>query len=390
MNKSTLHFLLASIGVLLFLSCKKVEEEPIPSFKLQKVRSSTAISQNATYYPRVLGDKVWCTGDGKMTNISCLDASVRSISGPNYLSIKNGAQYSVTYTGSNTKNLYYFNWKNQVWVNPFTAPDGQYIDQCFETEVFGDLLPFVTTDSASKRQDVYSFNFSTKQTSPLFELNDLIKHEQWKLLTQPKITTLKTNGKNEVLLSILAVPNDSKNAYAITYNMSMKKWQSKLDLGSSDFCYLKVVDNSLLAIDPGFLTDSGTLINPETGLQIWKKSASNFRVFNEHLFSSDILGSNYLPLNTDDKGFNFPARVQVSTIASVLEGHFCAIGNEKIDEKHWDYSQIVFINAKNGNVTSRSSIPGIDVFIGPVLSYPDSSFLIVMDDEQKLNFLKVE
>jgi hypothetical protein len=132
------------------------------------------------------------------------------------------------------------------------------------------------------------------------------------------------------------------------------------------------------------------LVNPETGLQIWKQSVGNFRVFNDYLFSSHILGSDYLPLNSEDKGFSFPARVQVSTIASVLEGHFCAIGNEKIDEKHWDYSQIVFINAKNGNVASRSSISGIDVFVGPVLSYPDSSFLIVMDDEQKFNFLKVE
>ena len=132
------------------------------------------------------------------------------------------------------------------------------------------------------------------------------------------------------------------------------------------------------------------MVNPETGLQIWENSAHNFRVFNEHLFSSHILGSSYLPLNTEDKGFSFPVGVQVSTIASVLKGHFCALGNEENAEKQWDYSQIALINAKNGKATFRSSISGIDVFVGPVLSYPDSSFLIVMDDEQKFNFLKVE
>lgn len=387
MNRATLHFLLVSIGILLFLSCKKEEEEPIPSFKLQKVRSSTAIPENATNYPRVLGDKVWCMGGGKMFSISCLDASVQSIAAPNYLTIKNETQYAVTYTGSNGKNLYYFNWKDQVWVTPFTAPVGQYIDHNFETEVFGDLLPFILTDSASKSQDVYSFNFSTQQTSPLFELNDLLKHEGWKLLTQPKITML---NKNEVLLSILAVPKDTKNVFVITYNMSTKKWQSKLDLGDPGFCYLKVVDNSVLAIDPAFISEWGTLVSPETGLEIWKNSDGNFSVFNEHLFSSGILGSRYVPLNTEDKGFRFPTGVQVSTIASVLKGHFCALGNEENAEKQWDYSQIALINAKNGKATFRSSIPGIDVLVGQVLSYPDSSFLIVMDDEQKFNFLKVE
>ena len=390
MNKATLQFLLASIGILLFLSCKKEEEAPIPSFKLQKVRSSMAIPQNATYYPRVLGDRVWCAGNENMISISCLDASVQSISWPNNIRINNEDQHYITFTGSDIKNLYYFDYLQQIWAVPFTAPAGQYLDQYEETEVFGDLLPFIVKDSTSKRQEVYSFDFSTKQTTFLSDLSDLVAAEKWRLRTQPKVTTLSQNGKNEVLLSILADSSDTKNVYVVTYNLSTKKWQSKLNLGQLVYNDIKVVGNRILAIHLGYLSDAGSLINPETGQLIWYNSSAIFSIFNEHLFASvPLLGSVYLPLNSDDRGFNFPLGVSVSSITSEKNESFCTIGNEKIGDKYY-LNQIVLVNIKNGKEVYRSPLPDKNILVGPVLAYPDSSFLIVMDDEQKFNFLKVE
>lgn len=323
--------------------------------------------------------------------VDVLTGAVTAIANPAGGRIANALQSNHPYIGIDTAALYYFNAVQASWETLFKAPSGTALDQYSDLEIRQGLIPFITRQTDTGIQDIWFYDLTTGQSRQPTGFSQWKMQHPCRLFSQPKVFV-----KNTDTLMVTLVQFDTNSVKdLLIYSLLHQNAVSQLPLSAAHY------DGSfsmgdLIAISSTTSLYSQNLIvfDPFAAKEIWRENALMWMPYGEDLMSvSDFFFGfqGRIDPATGRVLYTLPSDVNTTYPSSLLGENYCFTGR-MTQTTSGPRDHLVMVNRENGCEVFRQALPfSMPNYADPVLlCYPESSLMLVLDNDWKLHFLKLK
>ncbi len=380
---------------LLVTSCRKSpSNEPCEKTwtSLLEPRYHIALpNTNSNYnYPRILNGSLWYHSIDGLTGVNLETGVVKSVQDPPHFRLLSGGPY----IGSDETSLFQFKATDNTWELLYSATDAKILD------LYGiandGLLPFVEARTSDQMQSIAVLYMASKKKLDLPKLNALQNIRPFKVLAQPSVFVKNTTGAPDTILATLVkfLPQNTQSILIYSLkNQSIVKEIGLDGLGYADA--FKIGDQFAITSAGSLYNETLVMFDPFAAKELWRENAGTWIPVNHDLFKiiSSFLGGAEKVNPVNGKAYyTLPYDLDVYS-AFKLSDSYCFMGRTEADAIEGTRNHLVVLN-NNGCELMREKIPypysEVSYPNGAWMYYPDSNFILVLDNQKSLHFFRPE
>lgn len=401
MIKNTFHFVLifTLLPLLIFPNCQKSSEneacEKLGETLLEPF-ASVALPDNTYSYPRISNGTVWYNSSSVLTGIEIESGDLKLVQKPPHFQLLNAHQFDQPYIGTDNTSLIRFNPEFNSWETLYSAADTEVIDSGLDLYSSYGLLPFVEKNNATKIQSIAVFDLNKKQKFDLPKIAALQSQHPFRVLTQPKVFIQNRLGSfPDTTFAILVNFSTKSTKSILIYSLTHQLVKAEIALDGLNYNdMLKIGDRLAVTTTGSFYSETLVMFNPFSGDELWRENAGGWVNFDRDLFKiidGYLGGAQKINPENGTPIYTLPYDIDLYS-ACALQDNYCFLGRESSNEIEGLRNHLVIIN-NNGCEIFREKIP-FQISLGyqstASIYYPDSNYVLLLDEQKNLHFLRPE